>query len=144
MYRVSPTNIKGDKTTMLNILRWLVLVALACQALAQQPSRFETKPVPGEKRHLRMVTLTRWGFEPNSLTVPPGKITVVVRDLTGGSSAPVELRQNTQTGEVLETRSRPRRWSLTDPILLVLAPGDYFLGIPDSRSRSLRIQVRER
>lgn len=130
---------------MTQVLKWMfVAAAMGTLASAQTLSPVEGGLSAGEKRHVHVVTLTRWGFEPQVIKTQPGKVTVLVRDLSGGTSAPIELRQGGKSGAVLQTRARAARWRLVEEIQLVLAPGQYHFGIADSRSRSLTITVGEK
>lgn len=94
-----------------------------------------------EKRQVRIVTLTRWGFEPRELGANPGKVTILVRDLTGGSRAPVELRQGSKAGSILKTKEQRSDWRLTEEMQFELTEGEYHLKMADPKGRSLKIVV---
>lgn len=129
----------------IQLLKWTVaVIAVGLMAPAQVLSPVTSGSSTKEKRQVRIVTLTRWGFEPPELGVNPGKITILVRDLTGSVSAPVELRQGSKTGSVLETKKQQSEWRLMEEMQLDLKTGEYNLNVADSKGRSLKITVGEK
>ena len=96
------------------------------------------------KRQVRIVTLSRYGFEPPQIGVRKGAFTIILRDLTGSLHAPAKLHKGSKSGDVVDAKQRSGEWKLMEEMAFDLPPGDYFLGVSDSRDRSLKIIVAEK
>lgn len=114
-------------------------------AASKAPSQV-LSPVAGsanekEPRQLRIVTLTRRGFEPEAIGVKPGKFTLLIRDVGDSMSAQLELLQGRTTGSVLETKKRSGERRMMEEMQFELTPGEYFLRVGDAKGRTLAIKV---
>lgn len=109
--------------------------------LGQTLSPVEGGLAQGERRQVIIVTLTRRGFEPAQLTAKAGKLTILLRDLTGGNPVPLQLRQNSKSGPLLQSRARSGPWRLVDEIQLVIEAGEYSFGLDDGKAHAVKIIV---
>ncbi len=114
-----------------SILAGLALLALSgvWQADAQVLGPVTGGLPAGEKRRVHILTLTRKGFEPKELKVQPGKVTILVRDLTGSGEAPFELRLGSKGGSAAVTKKRQEGWRLMEEFQFELGAGEAYLGI---------------
>lgn len=109
--------------------------------LGQALSPVEGGLAQGERRQVIIVTLTRRGFEPAQLTAKAGKLTILLRDLTGGNPVSLQLRQNSKSGPLLQSRARSGPWRLVDEMQLVLEAGEYSFGLDDGKAHAVKIIV---
>ncbi len=121
----------------------LVLVAVSAilprHAAAQSDSATRAAAPPV------LVTLTVWGFEPSQIVVRPGKVGIVVRDLTRSLRVPIVLREATKSnGAVLKTSPTQANWRKDIAMDHDFASGEYVIELQKESSPALKIVVLEK